>query len=144
MTDVAYDYGLDALGNGSWLADTYKWLLIKGGGGYTPNKDHHFVADLVPASNECGQAGYARVTASTKTRTVSTALDRCTYGCANPAFGSIAVGDNIVGAVLFKFVTNDADSILVGYYAITSTPTDGNPFTPIVNAAGVAYDDQGA
>lgn len=144
MTDVAYNAGLDVLGNGSWTGDTYKWMLLKGTG-YTPNKDHHFVADLTPASNECGQAGYTRQTVAGKTRTVDNTNDRITYDATtDPAFGSIAAGDNITGLVLFKFVTNDADSILIGYYALTSTPTDGNPFVVFLNAAGVAYDDQGA
>lgn len=142
MADVAYNRGLDEFGGGQWAGSTFKFLLLKGSG-YTVNKDHDFVADVTPASNETALAGYGRVTAGSKTRTIDDTNDRITYDCADPAFGSIAAGDTISAMVLFRFVTNDADSILVGYYDLPDTITNGTPFTPVLSASGVSYYDQG-
>lgn len=141
MADVAYNRGLDEFA--AWTTSTYKFLLLKGSG-YTVNKDHDFVSDVTPGSNETALSGYGRQTAGSKTRTIDDSNDRITYDCADPAFGSIAAGDTISGMVLFRFVTNDADSILVGYYDIADTATNGTAFTVTINANGVAYIDQGA
>lgn len=138
MADLIYNRGLDELRD--WQTASYKALLLKGSG-YTPNKDHDYVANLTPASNETALAGYARVTLSGMVRTVDDTLDRVTYDCADLAFGSIAVGDTISAMVVYLFVTNDADSILVGYHDLVDTATDGAPFTYQVNAAGLYYID---
>lgn len=143
MADTLYTRGADEPGGGQWASGTWEFLLLKGSG-YTVNKDHDFVADLTPASNECALSGYTRQTAGSKTRTIDDTNDRITYGCANPAFGSIAAGDTISAMVLFRFVTNDSDSILGIYYDITDTVTNGTPFTVTMNASGAFYIDQGA
>lgn len=143
MADGIYNRGLDEPGGGQWASGTWKFLLLKGAG-YTFNKDHDFVSDLTPASNETALSGYARVTAGSKTRTIDDTNDRITYDCADPAFGSIAAGDTITAMVLFRFVTNDADSILTGYFDLPDTATNGTAFTPVLGANGVLYADQGA
>lgn len=138
MADGLYNRGLDELA--TWGSNTFKFLLLKGSG-YTFNKDHDYVSDLSPGSNELTVSGYSRQTAGTKTRTIDDTNDRITYDCADPSFGSAAAGETATAMVLFRFVTNDADSILIGYYDITDTPTDGNPFVVIISASGVAYVD---
>lgn len=143
MADVAYNRGLDEMGGGQWASGTWKALLLKGAG-YTVNKDHDFVADVTPASNETALSGYARVTLGSKTRTIDDTNDRITYDCADPAFGSIAAGDTITAMVVYRFVTNDSDSILFGYYDLADTGTNGTAFTPVLSASGIAYVDQGA
>jgi hypothetical protein len=141
--DICFNRGLDEPGGGVWASGTWKFLLLKGSG-YTVNRDHDFVADLTPGSNETALSGYSRQTAGSKTRTIDDTNDRITYDCADPAFGSIAAGDTISAMVLFRFVTNDSDSILAGYYDITDTVTNGSPFTVTLGAAGTSYIDQGA
>lgn len=59
-------YGVDSLDFGL--------LLLKAG--YTPDKDHQFVSDLTPASNEIVTAGYARMTGISATVAVNNTLDR--------------------------------------------------------------------
>lgn len=141
MADLLYNRGADELA--TFTTSTYKFLLLKGSG-YTPDRDHDYVADLTPASNEVTVGGYARVTASTKTRTIDDTLDRITYDCDDPAFGTLVAGETVSAMVLFRFVTNDADSILVAYYDLTDTATNGTAFTVQLSTAGVAYVDQGA
>lgn len=139
MADGLYNRGLDEPGGGQWASGTWKFMLTKAG--YTFNKDHDFVSDL---SNEVTGSGYARVTAGSKTRTIDDTNDRITYDCADPAFGSIVTGETVTAMELFRFVTNDADSILFGYYDLPDTATNGSAFTPVLGANGVAYVDQGA
>jgi hypothetical protein len=141
VADLLYNRGADELT--AFTTSTYKFLLLKGSG-YTPNKDHDYVADLTPASNEVTVAGYARVTAATKTRTIDDTNDRITYDCDDPAFGSLTAGQTVSAMVLYRFVTNDADSILIAYYDLADTATNGSAFTVQLSTAGVAYVDQGA
>lgn len=138
MAVTVYNRGLDQLND--FTSGTYKWALLKSG--YTVNRDHDFVADLTPGSNEISGSGYARVTASGKTRTIDDTNDRISYDCDDPAFGSIVAGETYVAAVLFKQVTNDADSILIAYFPLASTATDGSPVTPAIPAGGFMYVDE--
>jgi hypothetical protein len=124
MANGTYDYGLDELGAGQWSSGTFKFLLLKGSG-YTFSRAHHFVSDLTPASNESAASGYGRVTAASKGRTVDTTNHQIKYTCTDPAFGTIAAGDVISAMALFRFVTNDSDSILIAYYDLTDATTNG-------------------
>lgn len=141
MADLIYNGGLDRLRD--FTTGTFKFLLLKGSG-YTPDKDHDFVAGLTPASNEVAGAGYSRQTAASKTRTVDDTNNRITYDCADLAFGSIASGETVTGMILYQEVTNDSDSVLIAYYDLTDTATTGAAFSVAIGAAGVAYADQGA
>jgi hypothetical protein len=140
MADIIYNGGLDRLRD--FTTGTFKFLLLKGSG-YTVDKDHDFVANLTPGTNEVSAGGYARQTAASKTRTVDDTNDRIFYSCANLAFGSIAVGQTVTGMVLYQEVTGDADSVLIAYYDLVDTPTTGSLFAVTIGAAGVAYIDQG-
>lgn len=141
MADLAYNRGLDELA--AWASGTYRFLLLKGAG-YIPDRDHDFVSELTPGSNEVTVAGYSRQTAGTKVRAVDYSSNRITYKCADPAFGVLAAGETVSGMVLYRFVTNDADSILIGYFDLVDTPTSGAAFPVVLNAVGVAYVNQGA
>ena len=140
MADLIYNRGLDELA--TWTSATYKFMLLKGSG-YTPNKDHDFVTNLTPASNEVAGAGYTRQTVGTPTRTIDDTNDRITYDCADPAFGSIASGETVSAMVLYRQVSSDTDHILIAYFDITDTPTSGSAFSIVVDAQGLLYVDQG-
>lgn len=140
MADLVYTRGIP-----EWSAfstSTYRVLLLKGSG-YTANVDHDFVSDLTPASNETALSGYSRQTLGTKTVTYDDTLNRMTYDAADPAFGTIVAGDTISAMVLYRFVTNDADSLLMGYYDLADTGTNGTPFGVTLASTGLAYFDQG-
>lgn len=138
MADGIYNRGLDEMA--AWGSSTYKFLLLKGSG-YTFSKDHDFVADLTPGSNELSVAGYGRVTAASKTRTIDDSADRIKYDCDNPDFGTLTAGQTVTAMVLFRFVTNDADSILIGYYDLSDFPTDGTDYVVTISGDGVMYAD---
>lgn len=125
MADLIYDYGLDEWRN--FTSDTVKALIVTSG--YTPSRAHHFVADVTPGSNELVVGSYARLTLTTKARTVDTTNHRVRYSCDDLAFGSLAAGATAAAIIVFKQVTNDADSILLALLDIADTATNGQPFT---------------
>lgn len=137
MADLLYNRGLDVWS--TFTSDTVKALLLKTG--YTPNKDHDYVDDLTPASYEITVAGYSRPTLGSKTRTIDDTNDRITYDAADPSFGTLTAGETVVAMVVYKFVTNDADSILLGYYDLADTATAGLAFTVELSASGLYYVD---
>lgn len=141
MPTTVYNAGLDELRN--FASVTFEALLLNDAG-YVPDPDDVFVADLTPAANEIAGAGYSRQALAGKSRTVDNALDRITYDCGDFDFGNIAAGENVTGMVVYRFVTNDADSILIAHYPLGTIATTGLAFPVLVSAAGLLYTDQGA
>lgn len=141
MADLIYNRGLDEMA--AWASSTYKFMLLKGSL-YVPDVDHDFVSDLTPATNEVTVSPYARITAAGKARTISDSLNRITYTCNNPDFGMLAAGQTVSAMVLFRFVTNDADSILIGYFDLDDFATDGTDFPVVLGSLGVLYTDMAA
>lgn len=142
MADTLFTRGIPEWGD-SFTGGTVKALLLKGDG-YVPNVDHDFVADVNPGANELTGAGYARETLTGKAETLVDASDRVMYDADNPDFGAIAAGETVTGMVVYLEVTNDADSILLGYYELTPTPTNGTSFLVTLSADGLAYFRQAA
>lgn len=138
MATTVYNRGLDELRD--WTSDTIRGLLVTAS--YTPNKDHDFVSDV--SSFELSGTGYARPTLSGKTRTLSDVTDRITYDADDPDFGPIIVGETARYMILYKFVTNDADSILLACYDLGAVATNGADFVVVFDADGALYTDQGA
>ncbi len=141
MPTTLYNRGLDELRN--FTSDTFEALLINDAG-YVPNPDHDYVADLTPGTNEIAGAGYSRQALGTKTRTIDDTNNRITYDCADLDFGSIVAGENVTGMVVYRLVTNDADSILIAHYPLGTVATTGLPFPVVISASGLLYVDQGA
>lgn len=48
------------------------------------------------------------------------------FDAADPTFSAVAGGETITAWVVFKFVTNDADSIPIGFLDLTDTATNGS------------------
>jgi hypothetical protein len=60
------------------------------------------------------------------------------YACSNIAFASVAAGAEIDKLVLFKFVTNDADSIPIAVVSITAQ-TPGSTVTITADMSNKAF-----
>jgi hypothetical protein len=141
MATTVFNRGLDVLN--PWTSGTFRALLLQGAI-YVPNKDDDYVATAVAAAAEVVGAGYTRQVLAGKTRTIDDTLDRITYDCSDFGFGNIAAGENVDSLVLYLFVTNDADSILIAHYTLGTIATTGNAFPVVVGSAGMIYTDQGA
>lgn len=124
--------GVQGLLDGSidWAADTIKARLLR-------TSESGIDQDDIALT---GIGTAFEVTLGTKTGpTKSDALNKILYGCANPVFSGVS-GAEIDRMAVYKFVTNDADSILIAVVditpqthatstTITVTLTDGILFT---------------
>lgn len=115
-----------------WASDTMKARLVASS--FTPNKD-----DTV-------MTGYTAIgtdqTLGSKTRTEDTANDRIVYDAADPTWTAVAGGSTIGWCVVYKFVTNDADSIPLFVIDLTDTATNGSDITVAFSASGIGYTQQ--
>ncbi len=100
-----YPVGLDALED--WETETYRWALLKDDI-YSPT--HNQVSDVISVNGGRGSAsvGYADQDVDTPNKAVFTG--EIDYQCSDPIW-SLTAGETYVSALLYKFVTNDADSI---------------------------------
>jgi hypothetical protein len=117
MASVVYNNFKSAINANDWTAGTFKVLLAASS--YVPNIDTHvFVADV---TGELSGGTYARQTIANRTRSVDNANDRCDYLADNNAFAGLNTtgATTLRWAVVFKQVTNDADSILVAAVQLT-------------------------
>lgn len=135
-----YNKGKADLGSTLWVGSgDYRLLLIDDAGAYSFNADDDFVADTTPGSNESAGTGYARKTLGSFTAAEDDANDWAEYNAADPAIYSGADFGVIQAAVVFRFVTNDADSVLFCYLDGTGFPitTNSGDLTLQFHADGV-------
>ena len=68
-----------------------------------------------------------------------TANDRAEFDATDVTWTALggAANDTIGAALIFKFVTNDADSIPIAYIDLTDTPTNGGDVTIQWNTEGI-------
>ena len=94
----------------NWTADTIRVLLVDSGYAYDP--DDNFVSDV--SADEVVDASYARQTLANKAVNEDDANDEATMEADPADFGALT-GVTPAGIVVFKFVTNDADSPLISF-----------------------------
>lgn len=114
----------------NWTADTVRAILLTSS--YTFNEDHVFVSSLT--ANEL--TGYTRPSLANKAISKNTTDDKVYFTADDPTIASVATGQTISKVAIYKFVTNDSDSILIGYYDGFSLPTNGGGVTLDFNASG--------
>ena len=140
MASFLYQKGVtESLKSEDLIAGTIKVLLVTSG--YTPNKDHDFVSDLVPGTNELSGFGYERKTLTNKTLTEDDANDRAVFDDGDDVTWTAIDAGTAAAAVLFIQKTNDADSILLAYIDSGGFPftTNGGDLVIEWNAAGIFY-----
>lgn len=137
MTTTVYNSGLDAISG--WTTDDFGFLLVDSG--YIPDVDHVFVSTA--ATFELAGTNYTRQPVTGPTRTVDNTLDRIVYNCDDLDFGDIVVGEVADAMILYKFVTDDSDSILVAHYTLGGIATTGTAFFVAIGTAGAIFLRQG-
>lgn len=90
-----------------------------------PTADTNFRSDVT----ELTVAGYAIQTLSGETVTEDDTNDFAYLDATDPVFTGLASGETIIGAGLFRHVTNAADSPFYAFYDLTDTPTNGGDVT---------------
>jgi hypothetical protein len=115
--------------------DDIRMGLLKTLAGHGNVPDINFVADMEAHADfaELTVAGYGRIALTGKSVTEDDTDDRAEVDSDNVAFGALAAGETIVGAFIYKHVTNDSDSPVIAIYDLPSTPTNGGTVTVNVN-----------
>lgn len=119
--------------NINWTSDTMKVRLVSTS--YTFNADH---ATMTSVGSGIG----TDQTVAGKSIVVDTANDFGFWkSTTNPTWSAVSAGSTVGGAVLYKFVTVDGDSIPCCYYDLTDTATNGGDITMTwaSDANGCAY-----
>jgi hypothetical protein len=134
MASILYDklYQLALTAGIDLEDDTINVLLVDDT--YTADKTHDFVADVV--ADELSGTGYTRKTLAGKTVTLDGVNHRVTFDATDPVWTGLDAG-TIGGAVVFKQVTNDADSPVLCFLDPTNLTTNGSDVTLQFNAAGI-------
>ena len=128
-----YNRGKFIIMDGSldWVNDTIQALLVDST--YTYDPDHNFVADI---SGELTDASYSRQILGNKGVTEDDTNDAAVMTADRVDFGALT-NETPAGIVLFKFVTNDADSPLISFSdAGFGATANGAGF--VVNGEGVS------
>ena len=120
-------------------ADTIKVLLL--GTGYTPNKDHQFVSDVV--ASELSGTGYTggfggsgRKTLASKALAKSDTTDKAYFDAADVTWSAINAG-TIGYAVVFKEITSDALSPVIANVDVADIVTNGGDVTIAWASTGI-------
>jgi hypothetical protein len=117
-------YELSGGGAGDWDAggQTYRVLLVTSA--YTFDRDHDFVADL---TSELSGGGYARQDLTGRATALNDTADQVEYSADNVSFTLTAQAP--AAAIVYRFVSSDADSPLVAYCTFTAPGTVTGTFT---------------
>jgi len=129
MANVYDDYKVGTLdGTYDWdSADQVDCLLLRADG-VTPTyvSSHEFVSDMLghAQNTEISVGGYSRVT-SLGGKSVTETLGFANGLIAKAVFTSLAAGQDVGAAVLYRFITNDAASPLIAFFNVADTATNG-------------------
>lgn len=136
MASNLYNPGLEKLLDGTiaFETDTINVLLVNTT--HTFTKTHEFVSDIV--ANEASGTGYARKTLANAAIALDAANDRVEFDADNPSYTALDAG-TIAAAIIFKQVTNDADSPLIAQIDFADLVTNGSDVELQINSEGLFY-----
>ena len=136
MASNLYNPGLEKLLDGtiSFESDTINVLLVDTS--HTFDKTHEFVSDIV--ANEASGTGYARKTLANAAIALDAANDRVEFDADNPSYTALNAG-TIAAAIVFKNVTNDADSPLIAQIDFADLVTNGSDVELQINSEGLFF-----
>lgn len=124
------------LGSLNLPGSTVQAMLLDANATTPDDPDHDFVADIV--ADEMADATYARQTLVNVAVAEDAANNRYGIDSDDIDFGNLENGGTpLLFLVIYKLVTNDADSILISCHAITATP-DGTQLIFQPGSAGFA------
>ncbi len=98
-------------GSFDWDDGTQTFRVLLTTTSYAPNADHDFVADV---TNEVTGGGYVRKDVTGRAVVIDDANDRVDHDAGNVTWTALTAAFRY--AVVYRFVTNDADSPLIAYF----------------------------
>jgi len=137
MASFVYNNAALLLANGGidFDTDVLKIMLVQAA--YVADNDNVFIEEGVDDANEheLTVTGYTPGFggAGRKTATVTAEKDdgnnRAELDIADLTWTALGTGETIAGAILIKEITNDLASLLLAYFDVTNTPTNGGDVT---------------
>jgi len=133
------------------VADTIKIMLVSNAVAYTPNADHDFIAAggaNDPDDAESNVTNYTRAfggagrkTLGSKAIVVNDTDDRAEFDAADVTWTALGNGTNqtIVGGIIVKEITTDADSLLIAYVDFSDFTTNGANLTLQWDTVGIIH-----
>lgn len=124
MASQAFNKGITKIMDGTivYTSATIKVMLVKST--YSHNPDNNFVSSI--SADEISVSGYSRQTLGTKSVSQDDANNRANFAGANSTFATLAAGQTIGGAVIFRDTGSDATSELICFSDTGDTATNGN------------------
>lgn len=104
-------------------AQTFRVLLVTSS--YTPNVDHDFVSDVV--ANEATGTGYVRKDVTGRSVTIDDTNDRADHDANNITWTALTSAFRY--AIVYRLVTNDADSPVLCYFDLGAQSVTAQDFT---------------
>lgn len=139
MGFIYNDALLEIATNGFDPGATWELMLMHGEAGlYTPDRDHHYVADTNPGSTELNTAGYARRALSNFSLTLDRPTNRVGVHFDGETYLSVGTSPypTVSAGIIYTKVTDDNDSVLFAYIDSISAPTNGSDLAVIFDATG--------
>lgn len=143
MASIVYDHALYLLEKKSidFSADTFKIRLVMTNTTCDTERNKATMSGFTTIDAYDG-ANYADKTLASETVTEDNINHRGVFDAADFTWTALGVGTRQAqGMVLYKFVTNDSDSIPIAFIDTGGFPFDGNggDVTVTVNASGLMY-----
>lgn len=138
-TQQWFPQGLVGVSDGTIDLNTHDIRVLLLNKNYTVDLADKFVDDLTPGTYEHDAGSYSRQALGSEAVTLSGDSLGMKFDAADPVFSSLAAGSaDLRYAVIFRFITNDADSRLISIidFGFDYTPT-GNNFTLQFAAEGI-------
>jgi hypothetical protein len=133
-----YNGGLGILSPTSFGTDDIRVLLATAS--YVANKDHKFVSSI---TNELSATNYVRKALASKTVTQDDTNDLLVYDAADVLWAALGTSTP-TQAIIFKQVTNDADSRLIACVDLVSPlAANGTDYTVVWSTSGIIRLSQG-
>lgn len=139
MASDIYDNGLDGISSGSvdWVNDDIRVLLVVDA--YVFDRTDATVSSVV--ASEVTASGYSRKVLAGQTASLNQGAREFRFDATDPIW--VAIDDNTAesskAGILFKFVTNDADSTLIAYIEDSSAITFNNGLVTLAFGATGAF-----
>ena len=137
MANFWFNSGLAKLWDGSIDpdGDVLKMILVTSA--FNGDDEDVFVGD-VAVLGELTRPSYARQTLANVQIVKDNPGDQVKFTSDAVPFGTLETGETIAGAILYRHVTNDADSPMILFLDLADTPTNGGPITVQPHADGWA------
>ena len=135
MASFVTDAGSIGLQNASitWSSATIKARLVSSS--VTPTKGSAVMTGLTAIGTD--------QTLGSKTGPTTDGTNhRTAYDAADPTWTAVAGGSTAGWVVVYKFVTNDGDSIPIAVLDVTDTPTNGGDIGVTFDSTGIFYTQQ--